>query len=733
MNTNTDSYMHDFLLDKNKNNHEQSICVECHPGMLINGGTWIKKSDRRKLKTAGIPIYMNGDDILVYPMSHELIIGSTGSGKSQVLYNNYIEFMSNLSEDIRPSFMVLDLKGELYKKHAKKLEKLGYKVVVFNAREPFGSARYNPLRSIYDGYSKAFLIKEELKKMKDKTSEEYNLKKAERYELLNDVDRRISEIAELFILSSDPKNLSWTEGARNCMRAIMYTMLRDSELPYSGINAETYNIDNVCRAAFHTDNDCEDIIKWLHRADDIAVVRGAITGCLDIKAKVTRDGYVSSINSELNKFSSLVISALTSGSDINIGEIAASSEDHAIFVITDERTTATDTLAVMMMNDLINALEQKANLSPDCALKKDFVFFADEFSNCPKLPKMERKISSLRSRKIWLLLAVQSLQQLDEVYGKSVAEIIDDNCDLHCFLGCNNLDSKIRFCNSMGQKQAICSSIGYDAAGVATLNENTQNIPILRISDVDNLELGEFYVRARTCDNLKSYIIPYFMREDVTNDEIGEFAKSYNGFDKNMAKFDISDILEYEDNNGKTSLPNVDIRYHSSLERNISSTTRDVYKENNIGKNIRYKLKQRLEQNNLLKTKFSSLKNTILFPMEIQKIVFSSEEAEESRNRFSFLTLNSDLYKQLDADANVFSKSLAALLIYDKTLLQQHGKEQVSNELKKRKRLALCSGLFEKPVIDAFDLAISCIDDMDNFEYACYCYKTFRDDDIDLF
>lgn len=555
MNNSSIKKIEQTLIDENRKNHEASSCVECKPDMNIKGGVWIKKKDIGRLEKIGQPVYMDDENILLYPLSHNMIVGSTGSGKTSVLYNNCIDFYMRLPRDKRPSFMVFDLKGDMYTKHSAKLEKLGYKVKVFNSRDSFFSATYNPLESIFRDYTEA----KEIKKLIDGNKigrefggREYRTKAqatevaSARYnKLMDDVDKYIEEIAQIFVTCSDPKNLTWAEGARSCLKAILYTMLYDSELPNTQMTKECFTVNNLCNISFHTDNDYTDIIEWLERARNIRVVSGALGSCYRIRAQVTRDGYISTLNSELNKFSSLSVGALTASSDISFRDIADGNDDYAIFIITDDRRQVTNNIAIMLLNDLINVLTEKADNNPTHSLDKDFIIFADEMCNFPALPEMKKRVSTLRSRKIWLHMAIQSIEQLEELYNEKTASTILENCDLQFVIGCNNYNTKEAFVRALGETVGISKSANIGSDGLANLSVTTVNVPVVRKSDIDALELGEFYLRSRTCQSIKSYMLPYFMRKDSCKDENFE-ASRYNGFDPEENVYDIVEVLEKE-------------------------------------------------------------------------------------------------------------------------------------------------------------------------------------------
>lgn len=741
-----------LLLESNELAHEDSKCIDCKADKNVSGGVWIKQSDIPTLDEIGQPVYMDEENVLLYPLSHDLIIGSTGSGKTTVLYDNCIDFYSKMKKDKRPSFLAMDLKGDLYTRHTKKLEKAGYKVRVIDMRNPFFSASYNPLSTIFDYHVECCEIE---KAMENKTigktyrgvtyksvAQANSVALARYFELKDSIDRYINELAEIIVVNTDPKNLSWTEGGRSCLKAILYTLLRDYQNKDLGMTKEKFTLDNVARTSFTTDDSYEYIIKWLRRAEDITVVSGALGACYDIKAQVTRDGYTSSLNAELNKYSSVSISALTAKSDVLVSEIAESKEDYAIFLITDSRAQITNNIAMMFMNDLINTLSEKADKNPARCLDKDFVILADEMGNLPQVPGMSNKISTLRSRKIWMHMSVQSLEQLDQVYGEKVAATILDNCDIHMFLGCNNDISKKRFAESMGEKEGLVKSAGIGDSGVAQVSVHTQSIPVVRKSDLGNLKLGEFYVRSRVSSNLKSAMIPYFLRKDVDRSEV-VYELEYNGFDPEANRYYIKETLALEglddddffgkpkttkkkkisivDNfkkiasQDKINEQNDDfvddgIEFTTDIEKNVpqrSYANRMYSDSNKISAQIYYDMKSNLKKNDKLDDKIISTIALGILPIKIQRGLASDE------NRSAVTQGKPEFWLPF------FKKDL----LFDIRLKQQEGKQATLNELERRINELIELDCFSPEFINAYREVKACISKMTDIEFIKYRTK----------
>ncbi len=540
------------LIDKslekqNMSYHESSSCDVCTPDTAVPNARWCKL-DALSGEKFGIPVFRRGEDVLLLPLTHTLVTGSSGTGKSEVFYKNFINIISRVEPSSRPSLLITDLKGDISRQTKKLLEASGYTTLVFDMRNSYNTASYNFLTQLYDDYTEACKIKKSLDENKiteyfdgvkySSVKEARAVASAKRLTLLDFVERTITDISHIIIASHDPKDKSWCEGARTMLRAILWTLLHDSECPTAHMTRKKFTISNVCRTAFSTDEECEDIINWLRRAEDNLTVKNALASNYDIKAKVTRDGYVSTINTALAEYSSNSIKALTRTSgDIDLRKIASGDKPYAIYVITDERQKSTNSICMMLINNLINELMNVADKSDTGALSRDFIILADEFANMPPLPNLTSKITTLRSRRIWMVMAIQSIQQLDMVYGKEASAVLVDNCDLHVFLGCNNDETKEAFARSMGKRIGVKTSFNISNSGNLSVNKGTEDVPVIRKSDLDALTLGEFYIRSRQCKNMKCYMTPYFMLEeekvwfDSSKPSFSEFDPDENIYD----------------------------------------------------------------------------------------------------------------------------------------------------------------------------------------------------------
>ena len=100
---------------------------------------------------AGFPLINDGKKIwLDNGESHNLVIGSTGAGKTQDVVHPLVKILIKKGE----SMIITDPKGEIYKESAGLLKERGYKIVVLNFREPQRGNSWNPLALPYKLYKR---------------------------------------------------------------------------------------------------------------------------------------------------------------------------------------------------------------------------------------------------------------------------------------------------------------------------------------------------------------------------------------------------------------------------------------------------------------------------------------------------------------------------------------------------------------------------------------------------
>ena len=90
---------------------------------------------------------------------HCLIIGTTGSGKTIRFVIPTMQFLAR--SGARPSVVVTDPKGELYKTQSKLYQEKGFEIISINLREPLKRSNcWNPCNIAYEEYQEGLKQKE---------------------------------------------------------------------------------------------------------------------------------------------------------------------------------------------------------------------------------------------------------------------------------------------------------------------------------------------------------------------------------------------------------------------------------------------------------------------------------------------------------------------------------------------------------------------------------------------
>ena len=98
---------------------------------------------------AGFPLVSDGEKLWVDDdNSHNLVIGSTGTGKTQCIIHPLVKILAKKGE----SMIVTDPKGEIYRESAGLLKQKGYQILVLNFRDPQRGNTWNPLHLPYKLY-----------------------------------------------------------------------------------------------------------------------------------------------------------------------------------------------------------------------------------------------------------------------------------------------------------------------------------------------------------------------------------------------------------------------------------------------------------------------------------------------------------------------------------------------------------------------------------------------------
>ena len=113
----------------------------------------------------------------------------------------------------------------------------------------------------------------------------------------------------------------------------------------------------------------------------------------------------------------------------------------AVFLTVSDTDRSLDALVTLFYAQALQSLCRYADKSPGCRLPVPVRFILDDFAANTRIPDFDQTTSIIRSREISVSLIIQSLSQLDALYGPSRAKTILNNCD-HClYLGGQDVET----------------------------------------------------------------------------------------------------------------------------------------------------------------------------------------------------------------------------------------------------------------------------------------------------
>lgn len=451
--------------------------------------------------------------------AHSLVIGATGSGKTTTFINPMIQLIG--AADCGSSMIMTDPKGELFSLHSQFLQERGYDVKLLDLRDTYSSSRWNPLDTIWDMYQEFVQAGKGIIAHKDSMEQYSYLQQVdglaepgelwvewqgkayadvshcrddisvakqrvydEMYEDLNDL---ISVICPV----ENEKDPVWEKGARSIIMATCLAMLEDSENPELNMTKDKFNFFNINKAISNSADEFKDLKEYFEGRSSLSQ---AVTLSKQVlsAAEATLTSYMSIAFDKMNMFNDRGLCGLTSTTDIDAAGFAE--RPTALFMkIPDEKDTRHGLAAVFVLC-MYKALIKVASAREDLSLPRNVYFILDEFGNMPKIEKFDKMITVGRSRKIWFNMVVQSYNQLNNVYGEQVADIVKSNCGMKMFIGSNDIGTCKEFselCGNMTVRTSSTSNQLGSKAGDISVSTQTQVRPLIYPSELQKLNNKE--------------------------------------------------------------------------------------------------------------------------------------------------------------------------------------------------------------------------------------------------
>ena len=411
---------------------------------------------------AGIPLMMKKDQIWVDNGEyHNLVIGATGSGKTQTIIFPTVEVLAKKKE----SMIITDPKGEIYEQTSNMLRDKGYNVLVLNFRDPQQGNSWNPLSLPYRMYKSG------------------NTDKA--IELLDDLAANI-----LYEEKSGNADPFWEKTSADYFSGLALGLFEDTTEDKVNLNS----ISLMTTVGEEKFGGSTYIKEYFNTKDPASAAYTNASGTI-MAPTDTKGSIISVFKQKIKLFASRDnLSEMLSHSDIDLETIGE--KPTALFiVIQDEKKTYHSLVTILLKQcyeTLISVAQKHGGKLP---VRTNFLL--DEFANMPPLKDITTMITAARSRLIRFTMIIQNFAQLDQVYGKENAETIKGNCGNIIYLITTEL-------KALEEISKMCGEVK------SKKDDKTASTPLVTISDLQKMKQFEVIIMRLRLNPFKTKFVPYF-------------------------------------------------------------------------------------------------------------------------------------------------------------------------------------------------------------------------------
>ncbi len=454
---------------------EEGVGLKIGPSSSGGYSTWAKAKDIKtdknikkvytsdeKSNYAGVPLISNGRELWVDDGEyHTLVIGATGSGKTQDTILPTIKVLAKKGESV----VVTDPKGEIYEKAGGLLKKNGYNIILLNFRNPQNGNTWNPLELPYRLYKNG------------------NQDKA--IELLDDLALNI--LYDETNTNSDP---FWEKTAADYFAGIALAMFEDTTEDKININSinmtATVGEDKFGGSTY--------IKEYFNYKDPASAAYVNASGTV-MAPNETKGGIISVFKQKVKLFASREnLSEMLSYSDFQLDSIGT--QKTAVFIIIQDEKKTYHSLATIFIKQVYETLIDVAQAHGG-ALPVRTNFLLDEFANMPPLKDVTTMITAARSRLIRFTMIIQNFAQLNKVYGKDDAETIKGNCGNIIYLISTELAALEEISKLCGEKKS-------------KKDDKTASTPLVTVSDLQRMKQFDHIVLRMRKNPFKTSFVPDF-------------------------------------------------------------------------------------------------------------------------------------------------------------------------------------------------------------------------------
>ena len=437
------------------------------------------------IEAAGVALVNNGKEMWVDNGEyHNLIIGSTGSGKTECVVKPLVNLLSKKGESMvitdpqavvfpmvqslakkGESMIITDPKGEIYQYCGEYLKKQGYNIVILNFRDPEKGNSWNPLALPYMYYKQG---------NQDKATE-----------LLEDVSLNI-----LYDKSEGGDSAFWQKSAADYFSGLTMGLFMDAKEKEVNLNSINF-MSTVGEERRGTKTYIQEYFNLKGEASPAYIFASNTINA----PNETKGGILSTFRQKIRLFSTKEnLSEMLSYSDFDMRDIG--NKKTAVFmIIHDEKKTYHGLMTIFIKQCYETLIDCAQANGGKLTYRTNFIL--DEFANMPPLKDVDSMVTAARSRSIRFSFIIQNFAQLNDVYGEEVAQVIKGNCGNLIYLISTEL-------KALEEISKMCGEVK------SKEKDKTASTPLVTVSDLQKLKLFQAIIIRWRKNPFKTDLAPDF-------------------------------------------------------------------------------------------------------------------------------------------------------------------------------------------------------------------------------
>ncbi len=425
--------------------------------------------------------------------SHAMMIASPGGGKTAYFLYPNIEYAMACGI----SFVTLDTKGDLYRNMATIGERYyGYRTVVYDFRKPMESDTYN-LMSLVNKYMDRY---RNTGSVDDKARAEKQARMVAKSIITGGVD-----------MANMGANSFFYEASESLLTSAIMILSEYGDPGTRHISSAHKLIDAVSVKKKGEPNLYAQLLSVLPPYHKAAMLANSAVN----SAEQTTASIVSTAHSRLNELiDSELEQMICFDTKFQVEEFVE--HPTGVYIVLPEEDTTKYfivSLVIQQINAELTAMADRLGGT----LPKKVICFYDELGTIPKIEGLDAIFTASRSRNMTIVGILQGISQLNDRYGKDVAETMFNSCHDTIAGAFGPLSQDAEFISKqLGSRTAQTGSVTTDGkTGEQSLSEQMMEVPLMAPNELREMPRGEYVLLKTFCRSARTRM-PLFSDWGIT-------------------------------------------------------------------------------------------------------------------------------------------------------------------------------------------------------------------------